>query len=153
MFPLPTSYSLTSSQALQTLLPAAVPVHHLGLFRDPLTLEPVEYYNNLPYHIPSSSSGASETSPASSLAILVDPVIATGGTAAAAIQTLKEWGAQRIIVVAVLGAEAGVLRAASEWAEATEVWIAGVDGAVNEKGMIIPGLGDVGDRLFMTIGK
>lgn len=56
-------------------------------------------------------------------------------------------------MIAVLGAEAGVLRAAREWPEGTEVWIAGVDGRVDEKGMIIPGLGDVGDRLFMTIGK
>jgi uracil phosphoribosyltransferase len=117
-----------------------------------MSLEPVEYYNNLPYHKPSPSD-PSQSSAASSLAILVDPIIATGGTAAAAIQTLKEWGVQRIIVIAVLGAQAGVLRAAEEWAEATEVWIAGVDEAVNEKGMIIPGLGDVGDRLFMTIGK
>jgi uracil phosphoribosyltransferase len=60
---------------------------------------------------------------------------------------------QRILVIAVLGAEAGVLRAAREWGEGTEVWIAGVDDGVNEKGMIIPGLGDVGDRLFGTIGK
>lgn len=117
-----------------------------------MSLEPVEYYNNLPYHIP-SATGPETPSAASSLAILVDPIIATGGTAAAAIQTLKEWGVQRIIVIAVLGAQEGVRRAATEWAEATEVWIAGVDAAVNGKGMIIPGLGDVGDRLFMTIGK
>lgn len=60
---------------------------------------------------------------------------------------------QRIIVIAVLGAAPGVERAASEWEEATEVWIAGVDEGVNGKGMIVPGLGDVGDRLFGTIGK
>lgn len=87
------------------------------------------------------------------MAILLDPVIATGGTCAAAIQTLKEWGVKRIIVVAVLGALPGVLRAASEWPEGTELWLAGLDEEINEKGMIKPGLGDVGDRLFLTIGK
>jgi uracil phosphoribosyltransferase len=142
--------SHTPPTAIQTLLPAPVPIHHLGLFRNPLTLEPVEYYNNLPYR---DATAAADSSPASSLAILLDPIIATGGTSAAAIQTLKEWGVQRIVMIAVLGAEAGVLRAAREWPEGTEVWIAGVDGRVDEKGMIIPGLGDVGDRLFMTIGK
>ncbi|KIN05007.1 hypothetical protein OIDMADRAFT_50833 [Oidiodendron maius Zn] len=149
-------------EAIQTLLPAPIPIHHLGLFREPLTLEPVEYYNNLPYHIPTPTSGAANLSPASpsttnssapALAILIDPIIATGGTSAAAIQTLKEWGVQRIILIAVLGAESGLERAAKEWAEATEVWIAGVDKEINSRGMIVPGMGDVGDRLFGTKGK
>ncbi|CZR57345.1 probable uracil phosphoribosyltransferase [Phialocephala subalpina] len=140
--------------AIQTLLPDAVPVHHLGLFREPVTLEPVEYYNNLPYHIPAPSSPSnSHNTGASELAFLLDPVIATGGTCAAAIQTLKEWGVKRVIVIAVLGAMPGVLRAAREWEEGVEIWVAGVDEDVNEKGMIKPGLGDVGDRLFLTIGK
>ncbi|KFY28084.1 hypothetical protein V493_03090 [Pseudogymnoascus sp. VKM F-4281 (FW-2241)] len=142
--------------AIQTVLPESVPVHHLGLFREPTTLSPVEYYNNLPYHIPSASS-PSETptrnSSASKLAILLDPVIATGGTCAAAIQTLREWGVEKVIVLAVLGALPGVMRAAAEWPEGTEIWLAGVDSDVNEKGMICPGFGDVGDRLFLTIGK
>lgn len=56
-------------------------------------------------------------------------------------------------MIAVLASEAGLARAADEWKEATEVWLAGVDGAVNDKGLIMPGLGDVGDRLFMTIGR
>jgi len=56
-------------------------------------------------------------------------------------------------VVAVLGALPGVVRAANEWAEGTEIWLGGLDEDVNEKGMIRPGLGDVGDRLFLTIGK
>jgi len=60
---------------------------------------------------------------------------------------------EKIIVLAVLGALPGVLRAASEWPEGTEIWLAGLDEKVNEKGMICPGLGDVGDRLFLTIGK
>jgi uracil phosphoribosyltransferase len=140
--------------ALQTLLPSSVPVHHLGLFREPTTLEPVEYYNNLPYHRPEANAPSdSRNSSASDLAFLLDPVIATGGTCSAAIATLREWGVQKVIVVAVLGALPGVLRAASEWPEGTEIWVAGLDQVVNEKGMIKPGLGDVGDRLFLTIGK
>ncbi|KAI9051532.1 hypothetical protein LZ554_004578 [Drepanopeziza brunnea f. sp. 'monogermtubi'] len=140
--------------AIQTILPHPAAVHHLGLFREPTTLEPVEYYNNLPYHRPAANTPSdSPNSQATELAILLDPVIATGGTSAAAIQTLKEWGVKRIIVVAVLGAVEGLKRAASEWPEGTEIWVAGVDGEVTDKGMIKPGLGDVGDRLFLTIGK
>ncbi|KAJ4323376.1 hypothetical protein N0V84_004380 [Fusarium piperis] len=137
-------------EAVQTILPTAVPVHHLGMYREPSTLDPVEYYNNLPQQIPDDQASSSN---ASSLAILVDPVIATGGTCAAAIQTLREWGAKRIIVLAVIGAEEGVQRVAAEWPEGTEVWIAGVDKELTSTGMLKPGLGDVGDRLFLTVGK
>ncbi|KAJ4304251.1 hypothetical protein N0V88_001864 [Collariella sp. IMI 366227] len=128
----------------------ARPVHHLGLFREPTTLQPVEYYNNLPSHI--SGSGSHGTS-ASSLAIILDPVIATGGTCAAAISTLRQWGAQRIIVLSVLGAAQGVKAAAAEWPEGVDIWLAGVDEELTDRGMLKPGLGDVGDRLFLTIGK
>lgn len=135
--------------AIQTLLPEPVPVHHLGLYREPSTLEPVEYYNNLPNHAGSAAAADRPTK----LSIILDPVIATGGTCAAAIQTLREWGAERIVVLAVLGAESGVRRAASEWPEGVEIWIAGVDLELTNAGMLKPGLGDVGDRLFLTIGK
>jgi uracil phosphoribosyltransferase len=127
-------------------------VHHLGLYREPTTLHPVEYYNNLPNHL-SSGSGAAGGSNASSLAIILDPVIATGGTCAAAIQTLREWGTQRIIVLSVVGAVKGVTMAAREWPEGVEIWLAGVDEELTDRGMLKPGLGDVGDRLFLTIGK
>ncbi|TVY71340.1 Uracil phosphoribosyltransferase [Lachnellula suecica] len=140
--------------AVQNLLPNPVPVHHLGLFREPTTLEPVEYYNNLPYHRPSVGSPSNTpNSDCSELAILLDPVIATGGTCAAAIQTLKEWGVKRVIVIAVLGALPGVEKAAQEWPEGVQIWLAGLDESINDRGMIKPGLGDVGDRLFLTIGK
>ena len=138
------------STAIQTLLPNPVPVHHLGLYREPTTLHPVEYYNNLPNHLSGSGSGGSS---ASNLAIILDPVIATGGTCAAAIQTLREWGTQRIIVLSVLGAASGVKAAAAEWPEGVEIWLAGVDEELTDRGMLKPGLGDVGDRLFLTIGK
>ncbi|MCJ1481565.1 hypothetical protein MMC06_001724 [Schaereria dolodes] len=136
--------------ALQILLPHSVSVHHLGLYREPVSLEPVEYYNNLPYHRPSSPNA---TSAAGDLAILLDPVIATGRTSVAAIQTLKEWGVKRVIVISVLGSEAGVLRAAEEWGDGVTIWVGGIDKACDTRGMIKPGLGDVGDRLFLTIGK
>ncbi|KAK4154213.1 uracil phosphoribosyltransferase-domain-containing protein [Chaetomidium leptoderma] len=136
--------------AMQTLLPNPVPVHHLGLYREPTTLHPVEYYNNLPNHLAGSGSAGAV---ASDLTIILDPVIATGGTCAAAIQTLREWGTQRIIVLSVLGAAPGVRAAAAEWPEGVEIWLAGVDEELTDHGMIKPGLGDVGDRLFLTIGK
>ncbi|KAK1982791.1 uracil phosphoribosyltransferase [Colletotrichum cereale] len=136
-------------EAVQTILPNPVPVHHLGLYREPSTLEPVEYYNNLPNQLVADGSNAD----ASDLAIILDPVIATGGTCAAAIQTLREWGVKRIVVLAVIGAAEGVRRAAAEWADATDIWIAGIDAELTPNGMLKPGLGDVGDRLFLTIGK
>ncbi|KAI0097123.1 PRTase-like protein [Daldinia grandis] len=138
-------------EAIQTLLPEPVPVHHLGLYREPSTLEPVEYYNNLPHHV--STSASEPGAKASSLAIIVDPVIATGGTCVAAIQTLKEWGAKRIVVLSVIAAADGVRRAAEEWPEAVDIWVAGVDAELTPNGMLKPGVGDVGDRLFLTIGK
>lgn len=89
---------------------------------------------------------------AATLAVLLDPIIATGATAEAAIHLLQEWGVQKIIMLSVLASEEGIKRAAGTW-EGVEVWVGGVDGKVNEKGMIVPGLGDIGDRLFVAIGK
>lgn len=88
----------------------------------------------------------------------MDPVIATGGTAVAAIQTLFEWGVKKVVMISVLGSEPGVQKAAAEGAgndrgQEVEVWIGGLDDNVNDRGMIKPGIGDIGDRLFLTIGK
>ncbi|KIW33867.1 uracil phosphoribosyltransferase, variant [Cladophialophora immunda] len=130
-------------EAIQTLLPDSVSIHHLGLFREKMTLQPVEYYNNLPQSPESVAK----------LAIVVDPVCATGATACAAIQSLKDWGVEKIIFLCVLGAIPGITRAAAEWPEGTQVWAGGIDDDLTDKGMIKPGLGDVGDRLFLTIGK
>ncbi|KAJ4512398.1 hypothetical protein HRR83_006914 [Exophiala dermatitidis] len=130
-------------EAIQTVLPEPVSIHHLGLFREKLSLQPVEYYNNLP-----QSEGS-----VAKLAIIVDPIIATGQTAVAAIQSLKDWGVEKIVVLSVLGAVPGVTRAAEEWPEGTQVWVGGVDQELTDRGMIKPGLGDIGDRLFLTIGK
>ncbi|KAI9373682.1 uracil phosphoribosyltransferase-domain-containing protein [Aspergillus egyptiacus] len=137
--------------AMNDLLPAPVPIYHLGLFREKFSLQPVEYYNNLPFS--RSESGLNENKAAASVAVLLDPIIATGGTAEAAIHLLREWGVQRVVMLSVLGAEDGVQRAAACWPEGVEVWIGAVDGKCNEQGMIVPGLGDIGDRLFVAIGK
>lgn len=120
------------------------------MYREPTTLAPVEYYNNLPNHISGSGAHGSGTS---TLAIILDPVIATGGTCKEAIHILHEWGAQRIIVLSVLGAASGVKTAAEAWPEGVEIWLAGMDEELTDRGMLKPGLGDVGDRLFLTIGK
>ena len=134
-------------EAVQSLLPHPVSVHHLGMYREKSTLQPVEYYNNLPYH------KAGDDSAVSDLAILVDPIIATGSTVCAAIDSLKDWGVRRIIAVAVLGSEGGLRRAAQEWPEGVEIWVGGLDAETDARGMIKPGLGDIGDRLFLTTGK
>ncbi|KAL7274057.1 hypothetical protein RUND412_003058 [Rhizina undulata] len=140
---------LAMVEAVQSILPEPVPVHHLGLYREKTTLQPVEYYNNLPTRVP--PTGDSDGSPCD-IAIVLDPIIATGGTAEAAIQTLKEWGVKKIIIISVLGSAPGVERVAAEGAE---VFLGAVDNELGGKfgGMILPGVGDVGDRLFLTIGK
>ena len=133
--------------ALQSLLPSAVSVHHLGMYREKSTLQPVEYYNNLPYRKEGEDSGIPD------LAIIVDPIIATGSTVCAAIETLKDWGVQRIMAICVLASEGGLRRAAEAWPEGVEIWVGGVDAENDARGMINPGLGDIGDRLFLTVGK
>ena len=119
----------------------------------------MEYYNNLPFHrselSPASPASLDPTTntAAATLAVLLDPIIATGATAEAAIQLLREWGVQRVIMLSVLASEEGVKRAAGCWQEGVEVWVGGVDEHMNEKGMIVPGVGDIGDRLFVAVGK
>lgn len=126
--------------AFETILPEHVPVHHLGLFREKITLQPVEYYNNLPTRI----TPGSVDSPNCDIAIILDPVIATGGTAEAAIQTLREWGVGKILLVSVLASDQGLRRAAAEsGGEGIEVFVGGVDQELASKGMIYPGVGDM----------
>lgn len=145
--------------ALESLLPSPVPVHHLGLYREKSTLQPVEYYNNLPYHKPSAAPPATtpagtpaETSGPADLAIIVDPIIATGATAMAAVETLRDYGVKKVVVISILCSADGVKRVAESW-ENVEVWAGGCDAETDAKGMIKPGVGDIGDRLFLTIGK
>ncbi|EME47434.1 hypothetical protein DOTSEDRAFT_124416 [Dothistroma septosporum NZE10] len=138
---------LSMVDAVQSLLPSPISVHHLGMYREKSTLQPVEYYNNLPYHRAGAESSIAE------LAIIVDPVIATGSTVCAAIETLRDWGVKRIISISILASQSGLQRASESWPEAVELWVGGVDAETDAQGMIKPGLGDVGDRLYLTMGK
>ena len=94
--------------AFLSILPSDTAVHHLGLFRDKHTLSPVEYYNKLP------SPGAAGLV---DIAFVVDPIIATGGTASTVVAILKEWGVKKIIFSSVLASREGLERAANEWPE------------------------------------
>lgn len=84
----------------------------------------------------------------------MDPVIATGATACAAIDTLRDWGVKKILLVSILASKEGLQRAASQSQNGDlEVYVGGCDESLDAKGMIKPGLGDIGDRLFLTLGK
>lgn len=99
------------------------------------------------------SPDAQTNSAAADIALLLDPIIATGATAEAAIHLLREWGVTRVIMLSVLATEEGVKRVLDSWPGGVELRVGAVDEKVNEKGMIVPGLGDVGDRLFVADGK
>jgi uracil phosphoribosyltransferase len=125
--------------AMLELMPTAE-VWHLGLFRDERTLKPVEYYNKLP-------DAASVD-----LCLILDPMLATGGSATAAIEVLKRWGAVtpvRIKLVNLIAAPEGV-EAVSKAHPDVEIHCAALDRELNDKGYIMPGLGDAGDRQFGT---
>ena len=112
-------------------------VWHLGLFRDERTLRPVEYYTKLPDQTTVDTC------------LILDPMLATGGSATAAIEVLKEWGAKRIKLVNLIAAPEGVA-AVSEAHPDVTMYCAALDRQLNEKGYIQPGLGDAGDRQFGT---
>lgn len=118
------------------LIPAAK-VGHLGMYRDPDTLEAVKYYSKMPPDI-----GEREL-------IVIDPMLATGGSAAAGITVLKEMGAKQIKLMCLIAAQAGIERVQKEHDD-VDIYVAAVDPVLNEKSYIIPGLGDAGDRLFGT---
>ena len=122
--------------AMLELMPTAE-VWHLGLFRDERTLRPVEYYNTLP------------DSATVDLCLILDPMLATGGSATAAIEVLKRWGATRIKLLNLIAAPEGV-RAVHEAHPDVQIYVAALDRQLNEKGYIMPGLGDAGDRQFGT---
>jgi uracil phosphoribosyltransferase len=127
---------LGMQDALLDILPTAH-IWHLGLYRDHTTLEPVTYYNKLP------------AEPNIDLSIVLDPMLATGGSAIAAMDILKKWGAKRIKFLGLLGAPEGV-KALSEAHPDVPIYLAGLDSHLNDKGYIVPGLGDAGDRQFGT---
>ena len=125
--------------AMLELMPTAQ-VWHLGLFRDERTLRPVEYYNKLP------------DSASVDLCLILDPMLATGGSATAAIEVLKRWGAVhpvRIKLVNLIAAPEGVAAVQAAHPD-VEIYCAALDRQLNDKGYIMPGLGDAGDRQFGT---
>ena len=122
--------------AMLELMPTAQ-VWHLGLFRDERTLRPVEYYNKLP------------DSATVDLCLILDPMLATGGSATAAIEVLKKWGAVRIKLVNLIAAPEGVEAVSSAHPE-VDIYCASLDRGLNDRGYIQPGLGDAGDRQFGT---
>lgn len=114
-----------------------VKVGHIGLFRDPETLEPVKYYYKMPPDIEERDI------------IVVDPMLATGGSASAAIQFLKEDGVKHIKLMCVIGAPEGVKRMQEDHPD-VDIYVAALDEKLNDHGYIVPGLGDAGDRIFGT---
>ena len=119
------------------MIPAAK-IGHIGLYRDPETLKPVEYYCKMPSDI------------AERTMLVVDPMLATGGSAAASITMLKEKGAKKLILMCLVAAPEGVKVINDEHPD-VPVYVASVDEKLNEHGYIVPGLGDAGDRIFGTL--
>ena len=119
------------------MIPAAK-VGHIGLYRDPETLKPVEYYCKMPADI------------AERTMIVVDPMLATGGSAAAALPMLKAKGAKKLILMCLVSAPEGI-RVINEEHPDVPLYVASVDERLNDHGYIVPGLGDAGDRIFGTI--
>jgi len=125
--------------AMLELMPTAQ-VWHLGLFRDERTLRPVEYYNKLP------------DSATVDVCLILDPMLATGGSATAAIEVLKRWGAERIKLVNLIAAPEGVEAVTTAHPD-VHIYTAALDRQLNQRGYIMPGLGDAGDRQFGTGGS
>jgi uracil phosphoribosyltransferase len=112
-------------------------VWHIGLYRDERTLHPVEYYNRLP------------TPNRVQLSLVLDPMLATGGTAEASVDILKRWGCEKIKYLGLIAAPEGVERLASAHPDVA-IHVAALDERLNDIGYIVPGLGDAGDRQFGT---
>ena len=123
-------------QGAWELMPSAE-VWHIGLYRDEKTLKPVEYYNKLPVE------------PTISVCLVLDPMLATGGSAVATVDILKRWGVKKIKFIGILGAPEGIANLQQAHPDVA-IHLAAVDERLNERGYIMPGLGDAGDRQFGT---
>ncbi len=122
--------------AMLDMIPTAQ-VWHIGLYRDHRTLLPVEYYNKLPVQ------------PTVDVCFVLDPMLATAGSATATVKVLKDWGARQIKYIGLIAAPEGVERLHNEHPD-VPIHIAAVDSHLNDMGYIVPGLGDAGDRQFGT---
>jgi uracil phosphoribosyltransferase len=123
-------------EGLWNLMPSAE-VWHIGIYRDETTLKPVSYYNKLPVE------------PTVSVCLILDPMLATGGSAVAAVDILKNWGVRKIKFVGILAAPQGIENLQVHHPD-IPIHIAGIDDSLNDRGYILPGLGDAGDRQFGT---
>ncbi|HBX69071.1 MAG TPA: uracil phosphoribosyltransferase [Chloroflexi bacterium] len=123
-------------EGIWELMPNAE-VWHIGLYRDERTLKPVEYYNKLPIE------------PTVSVCLILDPMLATGGSAVATVDILKRWGVTNIKFVGILAAPEGVAALQKAHPD-VPIFVAAIDDHLNEHGYIVPGLGDAGDRQFGT---
>ena len=123
-------------QGIWELMPSAE-VWHIGIYRDEESLKPVEYYNKLPI------------SPTVGVCLILDPMLATGGSASATIDILKRWGVQRIKFLGIIAAPEGIHEVHKNHPE-VPIHLAAIDEHLNEDGYIVPGLGDAGDRQFGT---
>jgi len=123
-------------EGIWELMPNAE-VWHIGLYRDERTLKPVEYYNKLPIE------------PTVSVCLILDPMLATGGSAVATVDILKKWGVTNIKFVGILAAPEGIAALQAAHPD-VPIFVAAIDDHLNEHGYIVPGLGDAGDRQFGT---
>ncbi len=123
-------------EGIWEMMPSAE-VWHIGLYRDERTLRPVEYYNKLP------------VAPTVHVCLILDPMLATGGSAVATVDILKRWGARRVKFVGLIAAPEGIERLSSAHPD-VPIHVAAVDDHLNSIGYIVPGLGDAGDRQFGT---
>jgi uracil phosphoribosyltransferase len=123
-------------EGIWELMPSSE-VWHIGLYRDESTLKPVEYYNKLPIE------------PTVSVCLILDPMLATGGSATATADILKRWGVRKIKFLGLIGAPEGIANMQQQHPD-IPIHLACVDDHLNEKGYIVPGLGDAGDRQFGT---
>jgi uracil phosphoribosyltransferase len=127
---------LGMAEAIHDMIPSAQ-VWHLGLYRDHETLQPVTYYNKLP------------PEPSVQVALIVDPMLATGGSAIAAVDILKRWGVHRLKFVGLIAAPEGVAALRTAHPD-VPIYLAAIDSHLDERRYIVPGLGDAGDRQFGT---
>ncbi len=118
------------------LIPEAQ-VWHLGIYRDEKTLQPVEYYSKLPTDGPAD------------IALILDPMLATGGSIMAALAAMQNWGVSRVKVLSIIAARQGIREVQTRY-PSTQIYVAAIDPELNEFKFIVPGLGDAGDRSFNT---
>lgn len=127
---------LAMVESLLDLIPEAE-VWHLGMYRDEETARPVSYYDKLPKDAPPKT------------ALIVDPMLATGGSASAAIKTLKDWGVSNICLLSIISAPEGITCVSDRYPD-VKIYTCSIDRELNEQKFILPGLGDAGDRIFNT---